>query len=232
MWKRITIVSSIVRSPDVNVPENGYLTPEYYTENQTIAKKTVVDFAVIMWDEGQNPRTITLTGKRFPFSLPFTGILKWENGKPNRFSVTRFLIFIFRLHFVSCCGRKRKQKRRKNTLSLSVSLSVSTRRKAFSFFRFASSAADRNENKNEENGTRFQDSSSILEMGNSKSQNDHVFRFLMLFIPFYRKWKTHIGLLLWITCWVLQKADKEVIVFRFSFVSLLETKNTTREIKK
>ena len=39
IWKRITIVSSIVRSPDVNVPENGYLTPEYYTENQTIAKK-------------------------------------------------------------------------------------------------------------------------------------------------------------------------------------------------
>ena len=120
-------------------------------------EKPIFDFAFFMWDEGKNLKTITLKGKRFPFSFPFTGILKLENGKPKRFSVRpiRFLFFMFRLHFVSCSGKKTETKKDKKRFLFPFSLSVSTRRKAFSLFRFASSAADRNEKENEENRTRF-----------------------------------------------------------------------------
>jgi len=67
--------------------------------------------------------------------------------------------------------KKTETKKKKKRFLFPFSLSVSTRRKAFSLFRFASSDADRNEKKNEENGTRFQHSSSIPENGKPKEPN-------------------------------------------------------------
>jgi len=67
--------------------------------------------------------------------------------------------------------KKLETKKERKRFLFPFSLSVSTRRKAFSLFRFASSDADRNEKKNEENGTRFQDSSSIPENGKPQEPN-------------------------------------------------------------
>ena len=66
---------------------------------------------------------------------------------------------------------KNGNKKGKNVLPFRFLYPFPQEKNAFSLFRFASSDAERNENKNEENGTRFQDSSSIPENGKPQEPN-------------------------------------------------------------
>ena len=66
---------------------------------------------------------------------------------------------------------KKTGNKKEKTFSLSVFFIRFHKKEGFSLFRFASSAADRNEKKNVENGTHFQDSSSIPENGKLQEPN-------------------------------------------------------------
>jgi len=94
-----------------------FLKTDISMETKRLQEKPIFDFAFFVWDKGKIPKTITVKGKRLPFSFPFTGILILENGKPKRFSVIRFLFFIFRLHFVSCSRKNGNKKNGKNVFS-------------------------------------------------------------------------------------------------------------------
>ena len=167
-------------------------------ETKWLQEKPIFDFAFFMWDEGKNLKTITLKGKRFPFSFPFTGILKLENGKPKRFSVRpiRFLFFMFRLHHVSCSGQKEETKNGKNLFSFRFLYPFPQEGRRFLYFVLRLPLQIGMKRKMKKTELVFRIPHWFRKTGNCKSQIDHDFRFLMFFIPFYRKWKTHIGLLL------------------------------------
>ena len=93
MWKRITIVSFVVCSPDFNVPENGYLTPEYYTGNQMIARNTRFRFCSfhVGWREKSENDNV----ERKTFSI-FISVHRYsEIGKRQTEKVFRYTFSVF-----------------------------------------------------------------------------------------------------------------------------------------